>query len=1166
MTRRRASSLLMRVSLLGAAAVAVSGAAVAERALTLSYKEQPGFARITARWADGSDEAPRMSASVANQVLVVHFDQPVSVDLEALAEGLPSWAAVTRMDADGQTVRIGLKQAARVHASTSIDLTAVDLVPENAPSDPPDIVSPLVAKRAAEEQAKKQAAIPPPPPVEPLEVRGSQAGESSRLAFYWPSGVTYKVVGEAPGELKLLFSKRAKPDLAYIKIDPPANLADFSGENTPKGYLVTVTSRDAMPIRHFMDGHVPVVDITPAAPVEPAAQAIEEAEADEGAAGQKTVAVSLNQPAPAKPAPAPQKAAPAAKTPEAGRPAQLTPTVATQDGAEADAETPATAPPDIPPDIIGGPERVTVMRAAWHDPAPRSGVVDAKARALPNGLELSVTFETEAPAAVFFKGGGAWAVFAANADIRVDRTTLPAGFDVRSERTKNATILRINPPKGLTLSAIADGPTWKIRLAPSAQRPDRFLKVERGTDENGRSVTETMLPGAAGIVWFEDPVVGDRIAAVVAYPPATASATPRESIEALLPATAHGFAVEPRSDDVEVWLEGERVRVAVMKNYVSSVDGMDAAGLDLAAPPGTGPAFIDFVKWGGLEGEAWYTRREDLERASMRFDPASPEGSEALLALAQFYIGHDMGAEAIGVLDLAGAYSGALNEEPSFQGLKAVANILAHRNRDAEEVMSRGRLRNDPSAALWMGYAAAEQGEWEKAAEKFRESEEERAAYSGVRAAAFAARFALAAYHVNDFNTARREAAFAIANGDPDTVALGEFVDARLDAAIDGPGAAYAEFDKLSKSPVEAIAVRAELRRIEAGVASGKITPNEAADQLESLRFRWRGDDVELETVGILADQYMRSGKFRDALSLAKSAAMRDPSAPGARDLRIRLTDYFRRLYLNGEADRLEPIQALALFYEFSDLTPIGSDGDQMIRKLAQRLVAFDLLEPAEKLLQHQVDNRMRGMSKSAIAVDLATVYLFDSKPERALAALNSTRQPGMPRKLALERRMLEAAAYRDLGRFENVEELMEPLDTPESRALLSDAYLRSRKWSDAARVLFANLPPAAQAGPADAPAALKAAIAARMSKDPQLIARARGYLGAFKDGDPNRSSFDLITSQTDVAGASLSEAVRRMADAQTVDAFAAAMKARFESPQGAAERAGVPTEAPTGG
>src|SRR5438874_9635028 len=49
------------------------------------------------------------------------------------------------------------------------------------------------------------------------------------------------------------------------------------------------------------------------------------------------------------------------------------------------------------------------------------------------------------------------------------------------------------------------------------------------------------------------------------------------------------------------------------------------------------------------------------------------------------------------------------------------------------------------------------------------------------------------------------------------------------------------------------------------------------------------------------------------------------------------------------------------MFYEYPELTPIGRRGDEMIRRLADRLVAVDLLDQASELLQYQVDKRLEG-------------------------------------------------------------------------------------------------------------------------------------------------------------------------------------------------------------
>jgi hypothetical protein len=530
-----------------------------------------------------------------------------------------------------------------------------------------------------------------------------------------------------------------------------------------------------------------------------------------------------------------------------------------------------------------------------------------------------------------------------------------------------------------------------------------------------------------------------------------------------------------------------------------------------------------------------------------------------------------MAQEALGIMRIASSERAEVEQDPEFLGMRGAANYMAHRLQAADADLSSGPLRNEPSAALWRGLIAVDRKDWERAADFFRQGGDRIHAFAPAWAARFTAAAAEASLNINDYDAARRFAAEAASTGKGEQAARGKLVLAELSSVIDGPAKAYDQFDQLAKTAPEPIAVRAELKRLEVGAAAGKMSANEAADQLESLRFRWRGDDVEMETVGILADQYMSTGRFRDALQLAQSAALRDPTAPGARELRIRLSDYFRRLFLNGEVDRLDPIQGLALFYEFTDLTPVGADGDQMIRKLAQRLVAFDLLDPAANLLQHQVDNRLRGVGQSAVAVDLAKIYLWDKRPDKALAAINSSRQPGLPRDLMLERRLLEAAAYRDIGRFDHAIELVEPLDGLEAKSLLADAYWRSRQWPEAAKTFISMLPgptpaaaptkpgaKAAQAEPATpqpvqtpadlAAIALRAAIAARMAKDEVLLAdMRRKYLPLFdKSGD--KASFDLITAQTDITGSAIAEAVKRLADAPSVDAFATAMKTRFES------------------
>jgi hypothetical protein len=127
------------------------------------------------------------------------------------------------------------------------------------------------------------------------------------------------------------------------------------------------------------------------------------------------------------------------------------------------------------------------------------------------------------------------------------------------------------------------------------------------------------------------------------------------------------------------------------------------------------------------------------------------------------------------------------------------------------------------------------------------------------------------------------------------------------------------------------------------------------------------------------------------------SASNVQSDLPQAVALRNDLSAPSATLFLDGLADGMQPIQAVGLFYDFQDLTPIGADGDQMVRNLVRRLVDVDLLDEAAKLLKYQVDNRLNGVPKAQVATDLAWIYLMDRKPESALDTINATRTTILP-------------------------------------------------------------------------------------------------------------------------------------------------------------------------
>src|SRR6185295_528133 len=225
----------------------------------------------------------------------------------------------------------------------------------------------------------------------------------------------------------------------------------------------------------------------------------------------------------------------------------------------------------------------------------------------------------------------------------------------------------------------------------------------------------------------------------------------------------------------------------------------------------------------------------------------------------------------------------------------------------------------------------------------------------------------------------------------------------------------------------------------------------EATLALESLTTVWRGDETEAEALQVLGRLYAEEGRYRDGFQVMRTALTVYPHSEMTRRIHDEAAVAFESLFLGGKGDALPPIDALSLFYDFRDLTPVGRRGDEMIRKLADRLVTVDLLDQAAELLQHQVDNRLQGAARAQVAVRLAVIYLMARKPDRAIQVLRASRSGDLPNELRSQRLLIEARAYSDTGRPELALEVIANLAGPEVERLRADILWKARRWHDAA-------------------------------------------------------------------------------------------------------------------
>ncbi len=814
------------------------------------------------------------------------------------------------------------------------------------------------------------------------------------------------------------------------------------------------------------------------------------------------------------------------------------------------------APVEASSPEASAPSTATASSVNRPDPLPRNGVIKAEATPGQGQVVLSFPFANPAGAAVFRRGGSIWVVF--DAPARLDISTFPRGLRQMTSaevfRGADYAAVRIEAPPGTPFRADSAGATWNIVLgrAPFPQGP--FVSVVRD-EADGPAALKSAVAGATRVLRIEDPVVGDRVTVVTALGPAKGAPLRREFAQVTVLPSSQGLALESFVPDLAVTHDGDIVRIGrpegLSLSPLSVGSAPEDAGLD-APPPAIMPALIDTVNWPRTGPKGFLGRYNDLVSAAAEEAQGGRDAATAnRLALARFLVGSELSYEAIGVLNDLARSSPQMLDNAEFRGLRGIARVMARRYAEAATDFSAPILASDPSASLWRAFISAQLGQWTEVRNEFAAGAEAFNQFSPVWKSRFARAEGQAALAQGDLEGADKAVRLALEDrADSAETLAARLLQARLLEAQGSKDRALRIYQAVATAPLDWLSTPAALQAARIRLDQGKINAVRAADEINALRFRWRGDGTELEIIRTLGGIYLSQGRYREALETLRSAGRSLPDLPEAVQLQADLNQSFRALFMDGVADGLQPVQALALFLDFKELTPLGADGDMMVRRLVGRLVKVDLLEQAAELLKYQTENRLEGAPKAQVATDLALIYLMDRKPEQALQAINNSRTTLLPPPLQLERRRVEARALIALNRPDDAVELLERDRTAEADELRNEIVWRKKNWPVAAAAFERSLGERwRRPGPLTSDEEgklLRAGIAFSLAGDDAALARLRTRYSDFIDGASNPDALRVGLTGLDSGDVSAADFSKLTADNEAFSGWVDKMRSRF--------------------
>ncbi|BAU89149.1 tetratricopeptide TPR_4 protein [Methylorubrum populi] len=830
--------------------------------------------------------------------------------------------------------------------------------------------------------------------------------------------------------------------------------------------------------------------------------------------------------------------------------------------AAAEAKADAKEPPKTTPPPAAQAADASSTRRAAPTPASRRA-----------GSGLVFPFTKRVPAALFERGGIVTLVFATTDPVTVPppgATGLVALAPPR--RSGGFTVLRFAAPTGrlVDLMPVTEPGGWELVTGDSLS-PSESLIAQRAPAAQGRLGVALRLPEAGPVGWFD--LDGERIAVVTADGSRPAGVVKAQRfVEFELIPSRLGLAVLAHADDLIVRPDLDGVTIGREGGKEGRENGLSVSGVSRPADPPVGAVTelaIDRDAWEKAQrGDVRATLREGL---AVAVEAQRRDRGGARLALARALIANDLDVEALGALNAAAAEDVVIDGDRQTVLMRGILLARIGRAEEARKLLSDERLATNPEARLWRGYADALAGRWSEAAVALRAGESVLERYPEPLASLFHAAAAEAAVETGDWEAVTRESIAATPAATEYTRDRLSLLRAKMDEATGRGAAALAAYEALRERAPWPLAAEATLRAAALGHALGKTTLPDAIDQLEVLALTWHGGPTEIGTLGALGGLYEEAGRWRKIFNTARRANALNPQASIARALHERAMTVFEDLFLGPRGEKLGGVEALALYFDFKDFAPAGRRADEIVRRLADRLVALDLLDSADELLQYQIEHRLEGAARSSVSARLATIRLMEGKPLQALQTLDATHLPELPEDVRRARALLRARALSDLSRTDLALEAVEGETGADAERLRADILWAARRWREAGEAHEMILGPAWRSGkPLDETAradVIRAGIAYGLAGESLGLERLKAKFAGLMAESADARTFAMLTRPDAPRSAAFRDAALRATKAETLAAFLTEYRKRYPDsavPEPGSAATGNRAEAPS--
>lgn len=683
---------------------------------------------------------------------------------------------------------------------------------------------------------------------------------------------------------------------------------------------------------------------------------------------------------------------------------------------------------------------------------------------------LLFPWQKDVAAAVFARGEFLWVVFDEDSPVRYQLSDedKEVARPLEEVQSRHSTILRFYVPKLERVFALKKGSAWHVSFGGELSNVQRLLEEERDVFVPDYSTYQpnallVSLQEDARAIKLYDPVVGDELVVV----PTERGAMLRQLhryVDYDLLQTAQGVALVIRSDGVQFkkYRSTQQLEVVGPSEHMDilhqrfiqivkeNTTPEDEPEIVVAQPK----SLLNFERWLQVDDDSDFAESKQHLRHTIAL-ASDAEKNLYRLELAQFYFAHGMAREALAVIDVIKKNIPDLRQTLDLQFLEGVSYYMDGRYDEALAV-----LRSVDLAFVSDPQASSEVRFWREAA-KVRLEYAADLQYLPYQQSFLSLypRWLREDMALLTVDALLGQEKVEVAKRTLDTVKL-DIETARdrrnyyyyLQGILAAKESDYEVAQTLWKKVVKDGMDRHNRAKASFALTrlryyQKEIDLAEATKEFDRVRVMWRGDRLERRLLKLMGQLFAEHGRYREALTAWREVLVYYPKTSDGLQIANLMNRTFVALFNESGADTMPAVEALGLYYDFRELTPIGVAGDEMIQKLSDRLIEVDLLDDAAALLTHQVKYRLEGEEKGRIGTKLALVHLMARNPELVFEAIDVTEPYVVSKELKLYRHMLAVQARIQQKKYDEALAMLEGVDTEDALLTRVDIHFRKKDW-----------------------------------------------------------------------------------------------------------------------